>query len=143
MSASLHDTWTRPADGMVMVYVPGGEFEMGSTEGRDNEQPVHTVVLDGFWIDQTEVTNAQFAQCVAAGACASLEAIHSYTRDFYYGDSAYDDYPVVNITWYQAEDYKSWFVPPTAPVGVRHWIWQVMWRSGWRTCMESIPLGGR
>jgi formylglycine-generating enzyme required for sulfatase activity len=65
---SLGDTWTRPADGMVMVYVPAGEFEMGSTGGDDDEQPVHTVALDGFWIDRTEVTKAQYEQCMAAGA---------------------------------------------------------------------------
>jgi len=78
---SLGDTSTRPADGMVMVYVPAGEFEMGSDDDSvdyalqlcneddgdceqawfENEQPVHTVTLDGFWIDQAEVTNGQFA----------------------------------------------------------------------------------
>jgi serine/threonine-protein kinase len=82
-NASLGDTWTRPADEMVMVYVPAGAFEMGSTEAqfqetveqcvdagneRDDcegwfgdEKPAHTVSLDGFWIDKYEVTNAQFA----------------------------------------------------------------------------------
>ncbi|HUN24646.1 MAG TPA: protein kinase, partial [Anaerolineales bacterium] len=52
-------TQTRARDGMLMVYVPAGEFEMGSNSYSD-EQPVHTVYLDAFWIDQTEVTNAQF-----------------------------------------------------------------------------------
>jgi formylglycine-generating enzyme required for sulfatase activity len=51
----LDRTWTRPADGMVMVYVPAGEFEMGGTQGWRDELPVHTVVLDGFWMDRTEV----------------------------------------------------------------------------------------
>ncbi len=94
---SLGDTWTRPADGMVMVYVPAGEFEMGSTGGDDDEQPVHTVALDGFWIDRTEVTKAQYEQCVAAGACTPC-----------YGDSAYYDYPAIYVTWYQAETYCGW-----------------------------------
>jgi formylglycine-generating enzyme required for sulfatase activity len=57
----IGSTWTRPADGMVMVYVPEGEFEMGSNNGETDEQPVHTVYLDGFWIDKTEVTNTVFA----------------------------------------------------------------------------------
>ncbi|MBY0114155.1 MAG: formylglycine-generating enzyme family protein [Phycisphaerales bacterium] len=51
-----------------MVWIPGGEFQMGSTDplARPDEAPVHRVRVDGFWIDQTEVTNAQFAAFVAA-----------------------------------------------------------------------------
>jgi eukaryotic-like serine/threonine-protein kinase len=53
---------------MVMVYVPAGEFLMGSspadTEANDNEKPQHRVYLDTFWIDRTEVTNAMFARFV-------------------------------------------------------------------------------
>jgi formylglycine-generating enzyme required for sulfatase activity len=81
---------------MVMVYVPAGEFEMGSTEGDDDEQPVHTVALDGFWIDRTEVTNAQYEQCVAAEGCDPRTFSGSDTRVSYYGDSAYDDYPAID-----------------------------------------------
>jgi serine/threonine-protein kinase len=54
-------TQVSPIDGMVMVYVPAGEFEMGSENGQPDESPLHTVYLDAFWIDQTEVTNAMFA----------------------------------------------------------------------------------
>ena len=46
-----------------MVLIPAGEFQMGSKEaeaGRD-EQPVHTVHLDAFYIDKYEVTNAEYA----------------------------------------------------------------------------------
>ena len=57
-----HQPHDADTDGMVMVYVPGGTFEMGSTEGSTDEQPVHMVMLDSFWIDQTEVTNAMFAE---------------------------------------------------------------------------------
>jgi formylglycine-generating enzyme required for sulfatase activity len=53
----LGDTLTRPIDGMVMVYVPGGTFQMGSFPDDDQFGP-HTVTLDSLWIDQTEVTNA-------------------------------------------------------------------------------------
>jgi serine/threonine-protein kinase len=62
---------TRTIDGMPMVYVPGGTFKMGTDQGEDNEQPVHDVTLDGFWIDRTEVTNEQYARCVAAQQCAT------------------------------------------------------------------------
>src|SRR5437762_11938873 len=50
-----------------MVWVPGGEFWMGSDSGQDgDEKPVHKVYVDGFWMDRTEVTNAQFAKFVKA-----------------------------------------------------------------------------
>jgi formylglycine-generating enzyme required for sulfatase activity len=126
--SSLGDTWTRPADGMVMVYVPDGEFEMGSDNDDldymmqlckeyygdcfrgwfKNEQPVHTVALDGFWIDRTEVTNAQYRQCVEAERCDPPAESSSPTGDLYYGNSTYDDYPVVYVSWHQAADYCEW-----------------------------------
>ena len=61
---------TRTIDGMTMVYVPAGTFKMGSETGVDDERPIHDVTLDAFWIDRTEVTNAQYAACVAAKKCA-------------------------------------------------------------------------
>jgi formylglycine-generating enzyme required for sulfatase activity len=48
-----------------MVWVPPGEFLMGSAEFED-ARPVHRVYVDGFWMDRTEVTNAQFAKFVEA-----------------------------------------------------------------------------
>ncbi len=108
-NASLGDIWIRPADGMTMAHVPAGEFEMGSDdEPYHDECPVHTVALDSFWIDRSEVTNDQYRQCVAAGACGPPEESGSYTRDTYYGDSAYDDYPVIYVTWHQAVAYCEW-----------------------------------
>lgn len=49
-----------------MVWIPGGTFMMGSFSGQPNEQPVHRVKLDGFYMDQTEVTNAEFRKFVEA-----------------------------------------------------------------------------
>jgi formylglycine-generating enzyme required for sulfatase activity len=48
-----------------MVWIPGGAFWMGSDEFAD-ARPVHKVRVDGFWMDRTEVTNAQFARFVDA-----------------------------------------------------------------------------
>jgi eukaryotic-like serine/threonine-protein kinase len=93
---------------MVMVYVPAGEFQMGSEDGEDDEQPMHAVALDGYWIDQTEVTNGQYAQCVAARGCVPPGSSRSYTRGAYYGNSAYADYPVIYVSWRDAEDYCAW-----------------------------------
>lgn len=53
-----------------MVWIPGGTFLMGSNSrfAKTNEKPAHSVRVDGFWIDQTDVTNRQFAAFVAATA---------------------------------------------------------------------------
>ena len=119
--ASLGDTRTRPADGMVMVYVPAGEFQMGSTDAEvdaalglcnqylsacyrawfEAERPAHMVALDGFWIDRTEVTNAQYARCVADGDCEESE----YADDSHFNGA---DYPVVGVDWYNAAAYCQW-----------------------------------
>ncbi len=104
---SSGDIKTRESDGMVMVYVPAGEFQMGSTD-QDNEQPVHMVYLNAYWIDQTEVTNGMYAKCVAAGECTKPRESKSFTRSSYYGNTAYDNYPVIYINWYQAVDYCNW-----------------------------------
>ena len=127
-TASVGDTWTRPSDDMGMVYVPAGEFQMGSTDAQvdeafalcsqfsvacertwfEDEQPVHTVGLDGFWIDRTEVTNKQYQRCERAGECEPPRESSSITRVPYYGTAAYDEYPVVWVSWHQAADYCSW-----------------------------------
>lgn len=49
-----------PPPAMREVWIPGGEFTMGDDEFPD-AKPLHTVFVDGFWMDETEVTNAQFA----------------------------------------------------------------------------------
>jgi formylglycine-generating enzyme required for sulfatase activity/tRNA A-37 threonylcarbamoyl transferase component Bud32 len=101
-------TQTRSQDGMVMVYVPAGKFSMGSDGGDSDEKPVHTVTLDAYWIDRTEVTNAQYRKCVDAGACTAPAGASSYTRGSYYGNSSFDAYPVINVDWNQAQAYCRW-----------------------------------
>ena len=51
-----------------MVWIPGGEFTMGSDlpDARPDEGPTHQVRVDGVWMDATEVTNAQFRKFVEA-----------------------------------------------------------------------------
>ena len=95
-------------DGAPMVYVPEGEFTMGSFDGYGNAELVHAVYLDAFWIDQTEVTNKQYAACVSAGECTLPSNTSSATRSSYYGNSEFDDYPVIYVDWSQAANYCSW-----------------------------------
>ena len=98
----IGSTLTREKDGMLMVYVPAGPFEMGSNNGESDEKPVHTVSLDAFWMDQTEVTNAMYALCVQAGVCDPPG------NTTYYRDGAYGNHPVVSVNWQQASDYCAW-----------------------------------
>ncbi len=47
-----------------MVWIPGGRDVMGDDQGTPDERPAHSVTIDGFWMDRTEVTNAQFKKFV-------------------------------------------------------------------------------
>jgi len=100
-------TWVSPRDGMVMVYVPEGIFSMGSNIYED-EQPAHTVNLDAFWIDRTEVTNAMYAKCVQEGGCLPPGSNKSNSRASYYENSQYEDFPVIYVSWYNADAYCRW-----------------------------------
>ncbi|WP_075071062.1 SUMF1/EgtB/PvdO family nonheme iron enzyme, partial [Levilinea saccharolytica] len=95
-------------DLMMMVYVPAGKFQMGSNDGDLDERPVHTVELGAFWIDQTEVNNAQYARCVTEGACQPPVRASSYARQNYYGNAEFDKYPVIYVNWAQASAYCAW-----------------------------------
>jgi formylglycine-generating enzyme required for sulfatase activity len=89
-----------------MVFVPDGEFLMGSgdsdADADSDEQPQHSVYLDAYWIDQTEVTQATYARCVAEGKCT--EPMHASA----YAQAGYADHPVIGVTWFQASDYCAW-----------------------------------
>ena len=94
-------------DGVTMLFVPEGEFTMGSDVNTD-EQPIHAVYLDSFWIDQTEVTNAMYAQCVTEGACSEPNDSSSSTQNDYYGNSTFNNYPVIYVDWFQAKTFCEW-----------------------------------
>ena len=97
-----------PPEGMV--FVPAGEFIMGGPEGEGevNEHPQRTVYLGAFYIGKHEVTNAEYKECVDAGACEPPSSNSSSTHDFYYGNPEYDNYPVIWVSWYDAKAYCEW-----------------------------------
>lgn len=101
---------TKTADerSVKMVFVPAGEFSMGSETGDADESPIHTVYLDAFYIDMYEVTNARYRFCVDAGACLPPTMDGSHTRASYYGNPAFDDFPVMYISWEMAQAYCDW-----------------------------------
>jgi serine/threonine protein kinase len=104
----IGSTEISPEDGMVMMYVPSGEFAMGSNSGYRDESPVHTIYLDSYWIDQTEVTNVMYTRCVQAGVCQPPSNTSSHTRSSYYGNPEFDNYPVIYVNWKQANTYCEW-----------------------------------
>ena len=105
-----------------MVHVPAGNFTMGSTYSSD-EQPVHIVYLDAFYIDKYEVTNAEFEAFINAGgyntqafwSTAGWSARQSggWTAPQYWQSGSYHSgpgwpgFPVVGVSWYEAEAYAN------------------------------------
>jgi formylglycine-generating enzyme required for sulfatase activity len=106
-----------------MVFVPAGDFAMGST-AASNELPVHMVYLDAFYIDKYEVTNAQFQEFIDAGGYTT-QAFWSaagwtertsggwtsplyWTTGSFHSGPAWPDFPVVGVSWYEAEAYANY-----------------------------------
>ena len=100
--ASIGTSMVSPKDSMTMLFIPAGEFIMGSDKGLTDERPVHTVALDAFWIDRTEITNAMYNLCVEAGDCRPP------SDTVYYEDLKYADHPVTYVSWNDAKNYCSW-----------------------------------
>ncbi|MEZ4865409.1 MAG: SUMF1/EgtB/PvdO family nonheme iron enzyme [Caldilineaceae bacterium] len=96
---------TRIKDDIIYVYIPAGEFMMGSGEedtlAQGDEKPQHPVYVDAFWIMQTEVTNEHYQRCVDANGCTE-------PNNSRWDDPAYAERPVTNVTWTQANAYADW-----------------------------------
>ena len=117
-------THTPPSAPPGMLYVPAGEFTMGATDAEvdsalalchefsgggfctrdwfEDAQPQHRVYLDAFYIDKTEVTNAQYRNCVEAEAC------NTPGKTTYYDNADYAEHPVVYVSWSDADAYCRW-----------------------------------
>jgi eukaryotic-like serine/threonine-protein kinase len=94
--------------GSRMLFVPGGLFRLGNDEGNADERPSRMVRLDPFYIDETEVTNRAYAQCVSDAACTPpVSSASAFVRD-YYGNGQYSDYPVLYVNWEQARKFCEW-----------------------------------
>lgn len=133
--SGLPDNWLNNSRA-GMIYVPGGEFTLGSTLGYEEERQEINTQVDGFWIDQTEVTVAQFAAFVnATGYITEAEreggglvfrqpsAAELSQRPYAWwnyqkgadwrhpdgsGSSAKDNHPVTLVTLADAKAYADW-----------------------------------
>jgi len=105
---------TNLKDGAEMVWVPAGDFLMGSVDADieelirrrpklraslfDDEKPQHKVYLDGYWIYKYTVTAGQYRKyCAETGRKMPEQP-----------DWSTVDHPVVNVTWYDASAYAQW-----------------------------------
>jgi len=131
--ASSGEQWISGSDGMALVFVPAGKFLMGSLDSDpqadSDEKPQHTVSLDAFWIDRTEVTNAMFARFVAATGYETDAEREGGGKVFGLSDQKWeqtagadwrhprgpatnidglDNHPAVSISWNDANTYCQW-----------------------------------
>ncbi|MDE0482628.1 MAG: SUMF1/EgtB/PvdO family nonheme iron enzyme [Candidatus Poribacteria bacterium] len=106
-----------------MVFVPAGEFQMGSDDEKANERekPVHTVYTDAFYIDTCLVTNAEFKKFIDANPQWRKPQWFKNRIEISYHDGAYlrnwfrtnypakkADHPVTWVSWYAAMAYAQW-----------------------------------
>jgi formylglycine-generating enzyme required for sulfatase activity len=85
-----------------MALIPAGDFFMGSPGSESSH------CLGQFYIDIYEVTNGDYAACVQAGACDPPRKSSSESRDYYFSNPQYQQYPVVYVSWYDARTFCEW-----------------------------------
>lgn len=111
----IGDVCINPKDGAEMVWVPAGEFDMGTGQSEieaflkehldwkakwfDDEKPRHKVYLDGYWIYKHEVTVAQYRKfCKETGREMPREPKWGW----------HNSHPIVNVSWEDASAYAKW-----------------------------------
>ena len=96
-----------------LVWIPPGNFVMGSADGHPDERPPHPVLIEkGFWMGRTEITNAQFREYMASHE-SRTEDRHGYQ----FGALGYDQdqpgQPAVRVSWDEAAGYCQWLSQKT------------------------------
>lgn len=106
-------------DGMKLIFIPDGEFVMGTNGGEPDQKPSHSVYLSSYWIDETEVTTAMFAEFLNEMgnqfegnstwiSSPDSDDIMQISGGFWRPTTGYENYPVVEVTWYGANAYCAW-----------------------------------
>jgi iron(II)-dependent oxidoreductase len=167
----IGDVSINPKDGAKMVWIPAGEFDMGSTDAQIDkvvsdqakdgsrffkeameqiskyEKPQHKVYLDGYWMYKYEVTVAQYRKF-----CTQTD--RKMPNAPKWGWIA--NHPMVNVTWQDAVDYAAWAevsLPTEAQwekaargTDGRTWPWGNKWDEfkcnfGRRSPAQTKPVG--
>lgn len=109
LTTDANPTKVSEQDGMVMVYVPEGEFTVGVKDPADysgyNQIPAQSAYVSAFWIDQTEITNAMYGKCVDSGQCNKPLNEYENNIDSYFRSLEFQNFPVIYIDWYMASIY--------------------------------------
>ncbi len=108
------------ADDASMIYIAGSTFQMGSKDFAD-ATPVHEVTVDGFWMDEHEVTNAQFARFVAATGYQTVAERPLDPKDF------------PNVPLDALQPGSAVFTPPSQAVDLNNHIqwWRYVPGASW------------
>lgn len=91
-----------------MIYIPAGEFIMGSDYGLQNSSPAHTVYLDAYYIDENSVTNEEYLTFWLAQD--SVRKAINTPSSYQWPEYAYLNprHPIVGVTWNMATSYAKW-----------------------------------
>lgn len=92
-----------------MVEISEGNIILGSSYTEEYDfDPVHTVYISEFRIDRYEVTNKEYSKCAGVGICNAPTKPSSNTRNRYYDNPEYANYPVIYVSWQDAKTYCEW-----------------------------------
>jgi len=95
------DEYLNAKDGSILVFIPGGEFTMGSDSGDADEKPAHRLKIDGFWMGKFEITNHQYRKFIE---------VEGDPDPGFLDDPAYNspEQPVIGVKFMHGQNYVGW-----------------------------------